>query len=51
MLSLQKIAEICGVSNAAPYAHFKSNDEFIVAIQKYIMDLFATELEKNSHRI
>ena len=45
-LSLRKIAEICGVSNAAPYAHFKSKDEFIVAIQKYIMDLFATELEK-----
>ncbi len=45
-LSLRKIAEICGVSNAAPYAHFKSKDEFIVAIQKYIIDLFATELEK-----
>ncbi len=45
-LSLRKIAEICGVSNAAPYTHFKSKDEFIVAIQKYIMDLFATELEK-----
>ena len=45
-LSLRKIAEICGVSNAAPYAHFKSKDEFIVAIQKYIMDLFAATLEK-----
>ena len=45
-LSLRKIAEICGVSNAAPYAHFKSKDEFIAAIQKYIMDLFAATLEK-----
>lgn len=45
-LSLRKIAEICGVSNAAPYAHFKSKDEFIVAIQRYIMDLFAATLEK-----
>ena len=47
-LSLRKIAEICGVSNAAPYAHFKSKDEFIVAIQKYIMDLFAATLEKTA---
>ncbi len=45
-LSLRKIAEICGVSNAAPYAHFKSKDEFIVAIQRHIMDLFAATLEK-----
>lgn len=44
-LSLRKIAGMCGVSNAAPYAHFKSKDEFIVAIQKYIMDLFAATLE------
>jgi len=36
-LSLRKIAEICGVSNAAPYAHFKSKDEFIVAIQKSML--------------
>ena len=49
-LSLRKIAEICGVSNAAPYAHFKSKDEFIVAIQKYIMDLFAATLEKTETR-
>lgn len=45
-LSLRKIAEMCGVSNAAPYAHFKTKDEFIVAMQRYVMDLFATALEK-----
>lgn len=45
-LSLRKIAEICGVSNAAPYAHFKTKDEFIVAMQRYVMDLFAAALEK-----
>lgn len=45
-LSLRKIAEMCGVSNAAPYAHFKTKDEFIVAMQRYVMDLFAAELEK-----
>lgn len=47
-LSLRKIAEICGVSNAAPYAHFKTKDEFIVAMQRYVMDLFAAELEKTT---
>ncbi len=45
-LSLRKIAEMCGVSNAAPYAHFKTKDEFIVAMQQYVMDLFSTALEK-----
>ena len=45
-LSLRKIAEICGVSNAAPYAHFKTKYEFIVAMQRYVMDLFAVTLEK-----
>lgn len=25
-LSLRRIAEMCGVSNAAPYAHFKSKE-------------------------
>ncbi|MGM9977549.1 MAG: TetR/AcrR family transcriptional regulator [Clostridium sp.] len=45
-LSLRKVAMKCGVSNAAPYAHFKSKDEFIVAIQQHIMDLFTDSLEK-----
>lgn len=45
-LSLRRIAEMCGVSNAAPYAHFKTKDEFIVAMQRYVMDLFTTALEE-----
>lgn len=45
-LSLRKAAAECGVSNAAPYAHFKNKDEFIWAIQQYIMDLFTESLEK-----
>lgn len=45
-LSLRKVAAKCGVSNAAPYAHFKNKDEFLVAIQQYIMDTFAATLEK-----
>lgn len=47
-LSLRKIAEMCGVSNAAPYAHFKTKDEFIVAMQQYVMDLFAGVLEETA---
>lgn len=45
-LSLRKVAMKCGVSNAAPYAHFRNKDEFIAAMQQHIMDLFTTSLEK-----
>ncbi|MDD6072259.1 MAG: TetR/AcrR family transcriptional regulator [Clostridiales bacterium] len=45
-LSLRKVAMECGVSNAAPYAHFKNKDEFIAAIQQHIMALFTESLEK-----
>lgn len=45
-LSLRKVAMKCGVSNAAPYAHFKNKDEFIADMQQYIMDKFAVTLEK-----
>lgn len=49
-LSLRKVAMECGVSNAAPYAHFKSKDEFIVAIQQHIMDSFTNSLEKTAEQ-
>ena len=29
-LSLRKVAEKCGVSNAAPYAHFKNKEELVI---------------------
>ena len=45
-LSLRKVALKWGVSNAAPYAHFNSKDEFIAAIQQHIMDLFTSTLEQ-----
>lgn len=45
-LSLRKVAARCGVSNAAPYAHFKNKDEFIGAIQQYIMSSFSDSLLK-----
>lgn len=43
-LSLRKIAERCGVSNAAPYAHFKDKDDFINAMQEYVLDSFMNSL-------
>ena len=49
-LSLRKVAMKCGGSNAAPYAHFKSKDEFIVAIQQHIMDSFTDSLEKTAEQ-
>lgn len=45
-LSLRKLAAECGVSNAAPYAHFKNKEELISEIQSYVMKQFTSELEK-----
>ena len=43
-LSLRKVAVKCGVSNAAPYAHFKDKDDFVNAMQNYVMDAFMNSL-------
>ena len=32
-LSLRKVAALCNVSHAAPYAHFKDKDELLEAIK------------------
>lgn len=45
-LSLRKLASECGVTNAAPYAHFRNKAELIAEIQNYVMNLFTEELEK-----
>ena len=45
-LSMRKLAEKCGVSMAAPYAHFKNKEEMINAIKKYVEDAFSDYLEK-----
>jgi AcrR family transcriptional regulator len=45
-LSLRKLAEKCGVSMAAPYAHFKSKEDMINAIKEYVTDNFTEYLEK-----
>ncbi|MBP5605070.1 MAG: TetR/AcrR family transcriptional regulator [Ruminiclostridium sp.] len=45
-LSLRKTAEYCGVSSAAPYAHFKNKDELVNSIRNYVMELFVDQLNK-----
>lgn len=44
-LSLRKLAIICGVSNSAPYTHFKSKDELLKGMRLYILNLLKLELE------
>lgn len=39
-LSLRKLAVNCGVSNAAPYAHFKNKEEMISAMKDYVSQRF-----------
>lgn len=43
-LSLRKLASNCGVSNAAPYAHFKNKEEMINAIKEYVSQKFTDYL-------
>jgi AcrR family transcriptional regulator len=45
-LSLRKAAKLCGVSSAAPYAHFKDKDDFLRSLLDYIMDELTFELQK-----
>lgn len=44
--SLRKVATECGVSNAAPYAHFKDKEELLDAMRLHVIDQLAEELEK-----
>jgi len=45
-LSLRKVAALCDVSHAAPYAHFKDKDELLEAIKNSVTDRFMDELLK-----
>lgn len=40
-LSLRRVAELSGVSCAAPYRHFKDKNAFIIAIVEYINEKWA----------
>ena len=44
-LSLRKVAAACGVSHAAPYAHFEDKEELLEAIKKSVTDRFTDELQ------
>ena len=43
-LSLRKVAALCNVSHAAPYAHFKDKEELLEAIKNSVTDRFMEEL-------
>jgi AcrR family transcriptional regulator len=40
--SLRKVADMCGVSHAAPYRHFKNKEELIRAIIMSVSDKFTS---------
>ena len=43
--SLRKAAAACGVSQTAPYRHFKNKDELISAITSHALDVFGSRLQ------
>ncbi len=45
-LSLRKVAAACGVSHAAPYAHFKDKEKLMEAIKASVNEQFMDELEQ-----
>ena len=44
-LSLRKVASICGVSQAAPYSHFKNKEDLLEAMREYALSQFMKVLE------
>lgn len=50
-LSMRKLAEKCGVSMAAPYAHFKSKEDLINAMKNHVTENFTERLEKSVSKI
>ena len=44
-LSLRKVASLCGVSHAAPYAHFPDKESLLAAIKETVTNGFIEELE------
>ncbi|HWQ77234.1 MAG TPA: TetR/AcrR family transcriptional regulator [Anaerovoracaceae bacterium] len=43
--SLRKVADMCGVSHAAPYRHFKSREDLIYAITMSVSEKFTSAIE------
>lgn len=48
--SLRKVAEMCGVSNAAPYRHFSNKDALITAITTRVSTEFTSALDTVVHQ-
>lgn len=44
-LSLRKVSALCGVSQAAPYSHFKSKEDLLESMQDYVTGQFMEVLE------
>ena len=44
-LSLRRLAQLCNVSEAAPYSHLKNKGELLIAIQEYITEQLQKCLE------
>lgn len=49
-LSLREIAKRCNVSSAAPYAHFKDKDEFLAAMQDFVMQELTNQLRVTKNK-
>ncbi len=47
-LSLRKLAEQCGVSPAAPYAHFENKEALLDAMEEYVMAELTKALEQTA---
>lgn len=45
-MSLRKLAKACGVSEAAPYSHFKNKDDLLKSIEEYTSNKLLQALEK-----
>lgn len=43
--SLRKVADMCGVSQTAPYRHFKNREELIYAITMSVSEKFTSAIE------
>ena len=46
-LSLRKLAKACGVSEAAPYAHFANKNELVGAIESHASNKLSTALKES----
>jgi len=44
--SLRKVADMCGVSHAAPYRHFKNKEDLIYAITMSVSDEFTSSVNE-----